>query len=447
MVDQRLKIDISARDRTRQAFGSLRASVDRVKSSVLSAKGALVGFTALLAGSQFIRSLVGVNREYQSLQATLLTFTGSAERAAEAFRSLKQFASETPFALSEVTQAYNRMLAVGLNPSIEGLRAFGNVASGSGKTVLQFVEAVADAAVGEFERLKEFGIKASKQGEIVKFTFRGIQTSVKNTDRSIQNFLENLGRTEFAGAMERQAATLNGAFSNLGDAVDGFLFKIGETGLNKALTDSARSMSDFITKSDDLAAAIGRLLTAIVRLPGKISEAHTRLIRLFDEKAEGISFFDALSRGAGVLAEKLGLVDKNVKAVTESVNRVVKGDLAKVLGAGKPTGGGGGAPSLSGDPTQFPAGDPLQQVIDVSKENSLGPLILDMQTLGRESEITGRKIRQSVQGAFDQLRLTGNDTIDGLLSKLLELAAVDILGGQKSGDSFLSSLSGNLRTR
>jgi hypothetical protein len=36
-----------------------------------------------------------------------------------------------------------------------------------GKDMMQMIEAVADASTGEFERLKEFGIKASKQGDQV----------------------------------------------------------------------------------------------------------------------------------------------------------------------------------------------------------------------------------------------------------------------------------------
>ena len=34
-----------------------------------------------------------------------------------------------------------------------------------GKDLSQMIEAVADATTGEFERLKEFGIKAGKEGD------------------------------------------------------------------------------------------------------------------------------------------------------------------------------------------------------------------------------------------------------------------------------------------
>ena len=112
---------------------------------------------------------------------------------------------------------------------------------------------------GEFERLKEFGIKASKEGSIT-FTFGGVQTEVKNTAEEIQGFLVSLGQTEFAGATAEQAKTLSGAFSNLGDAFDAFKTAIGDAGFNKSINDFSRALSTLLRNSPDVAEAIGRKL-------------------------------------------------------------------------------------------------------------------------------------------------------------------------------------------
>ena len=53
-----------------------------------------------------------------------------------------------------------------------GANLLPNTASAMGKIVEQFVEAVADASTGEFERLKEFGIKASSEGDRQPLRFR-----------------------------------------------------------------------------------------------------------------------------------------------------------------------------------------------------------------------------------------------------------------------------------
>lgn len=79
--------------------------------------------------------------------------------------------------------------------------------------------AVADATTGEFERLKEFGIKAKSQGEKVTFTFQGVSKTIGKNAQEIEGYLHSIGDVQFAGAMEAQADTLNVALSNMGDSL------------------------------------------------------------------------------------------------------------------------------------------------------------------------------------------------------------------------------------
>lgn len=266
-----LKFDISAINRTGRAFGQVQAALGGIEGRLRTATRAAGAF-ALAMGTTFaafgigglVRGVIRTNREFQSLQATLETFTGSTEKAAGVFAVLRDFAARTPFSLAELTKSFNRMLAVGISPTIRALEAFGNVASGSGKRVIDFVEAVADAAVGEFERLKEFGIKARVEGDKVAFTFKGVKTSVEREAGAISEFLTKLGETEFAGAIARQAATINGALSNLGDAFDGFAAKVGEGGFNDAFAGFVRRLTDMVAHSDGLAKVLSGALTAAV---------------------------------------------------------------------------------------------------------------------------------------------------------------------------------------
>ena len=232
------------------------------------ASGAVLGLLGVAGLAGLVQRVVDVNREFQSLKATLETFVGDADRAAGVFKILQEFAARTPFALQEVTAAFNRMLSVGLDPSIRALQAFGNIASGSSKTVLDFVEAAADAAVGEFERLKEFGIKARSEGDKVVFTFKGVETEVEKSAAAITAFLVELGETEFAGALDRQAKTLNGTFSNLGDGVAAFFARIGDGGLNNALVSLVRRLTSWVDANSSIADSIGRVLgSGLDRIP------------------------------------------------------------------------------------------------------------------------------------------------------------------------------------
>jgi hypothetical protein len=264
MANPNLKIRIGAVDRTGGAFRSINAGLGRVKNAVFSVQTAVAALAGATGFGLLVKGTIETNREFQSLEASLSTFLGSTEKAEKAFGILQQFAATTPFALREVVSGFNKLIARGLNPSISALTAFGNIASGTGKTLDQFVEAAADAAVGEFERLKEFGIKARSEGDKVVFTFKGVETEVTKSGAAISDFLVTLGETEFAGAIEKQSQTLNGAFSNLGDSFDMFKKAIGEAGFNEALVNLARTFSQIAQENDGLAQSIGRFLTGAV---------------------------------------------------------------------------------------------------------------------------------------------------------------------------------------
>jgi hypothetical protein len=235
------KIRIGAIDDTKRAFDSIRGNLAGLKDQVFSVKGAIAGIITGGVGASFLQA----NRSFQSLQASLITFTGSAEAANAQFAVLQEFAKVTPFSLEEVVGGFNKLIARGMQPTIESFQAFGNIAAGTGKSLDQFIEAVADAVTGEFERLKEFGIKASKEGDNVKLTFGGMTTQVANNAIAIEGYLRTLGETQFGGAMARQADTLNGAISNLGDSFFQLATAIGESGVNNALVTIIRNMSEF----------------------------------------------------------------------------------------------------------------------------------------------------------------------------------------------------------
>ncbi|MDG4869117.1 hypothetical protein P8631_14065, partial [Guyparkeria sp. 1SP6A2] len=86
--------------------------------------------------------------------------------------------------------------------------------------------AFADAATGEFERLKEFGIKAKTQGDDVTFSWtkngKEMTKTVKKSSNEIRAFLLETMGDRFAGAMDKQSRTWNGMMSNLGDVWSSF---------------------------------------------------------------------------------------------------------------------------------------------------------------------------------------------------------------------------------
>jgi len=204
-------------DGARKTVDGAMASITKSVQTAMNTVGTL--FAGVSIGA-FAGKLVAVEREFGTLNASLITVTGSARDADKAFSMLTDFASTTPFSLQEVTQAFIKLKAFGMDPSAEALRSYGNTASAMGKSLNQMIEAVADAATGEFERLKEFGIKAKSEGDRVTFTFRGVSTNIGKNAAEIEGYLRKIGDVDFAGAMDARAKTLDGAISNLGDSWD-----------------------------------------------------------------------------------------------------------------------------------------------------------------------------------------------------------------------------------
>lgn len=236
---QSLEAEVAARRLDRLAREGAQA--ERATDGLMGSFKRLIGPLAAAAGSvASLSKLVSVTREFEILDAQLQTATGSAEGAAVAFTAIQDFASSTPYDLQQVTDAFTKLVNYGLTPSERALTSYGDTASAMGKELNDLIEAVADAATGEFERLKEFGIKSSKQGDQVKFTFRGVTETVKFEAKAIEEYLTQLGENNFAGAMARRMETLDGAISNLGDEWNKLFVNISNLGVGNAMESSIR---------------------------------------------------------------------------------------------------------------------------------------------------------------------------------------------------------------
>jgi hypothetical protein len=244
------RFNLTAKDKTKAVFGTVKKGLGSLRNAVT---GLHTGFLALagIAGAGLLtKSLIDVNAEFQTIKASLKTMTGGTKEAAEAFEMIEKFATETPFALKEVVQSFIKLKALGLDPSAEALRSYGNTASALGKSLDQMIEAVADAATGEFERLKEFGIKSKKEGENVTFTFQGIETTIRNTSENVQRYLRDIGDVQFSSAMKDQMGNMTPAFSNFDAALEGLSVAIGEAGLNDAIAGITNELTALIISLD-----------------------------------------------------------------------------------------------------------------------------------------------------------------------------------------------------
>lgn len=249
-------LQVSEADRRLKGLSSSGASAERATSGLSGAFGKLLGpLTAVVSAGAALSKLVSVQREFDVLNAGLVTATGSSEKAAVAFDALQEFATKTPYSLNQAVEGFTKLVNLGLTPSERALLSYGNTASAMGKDLNQMIEAVADAATGEFERLKEFGIKAKQEGDKVTFTFQGVKTTIGNNAAEIEQYLTSLGENQFAGAMERRMDTLDGAIANLGDTWDALFRNVSQSGAGDAIEAAARLATGALQELNDMLAS------------------------------------------------------------------------------------------------------------------------------------------------------------------------------------------------
>lgn len=293
------------------------ASVTKAAAGVAAGVG--VGLGAAAAAAQ----LVDVTKRYQNLEAQLRTSTGSIENQQKAFATLKAFATQTGQDVGEVTTSFTRLVNLGLDPSKEALTSYASIAAASGKTTIDFVEAVADASTAEFERLKEFGIRAKNEGETVKFTFQGVTTEVKNTSEDIETYLQNLGKEKFGDALANQALTLEASMNRAGIAWDDFFYAISEAGVGEVIQDgfelAASTLNDLtaMIASGELQASITAWIDQFDYVFNAISEGMTFVKEYFSAEFDAIS--GASDEAAQNIIDTFKYLPTNVKAFVETL--------------------------------------------------------------------------------------------------------------------------------
>ena len=335
-----LRLGVDSRD-------ALQAQKDLDKMAVSGVK-ADKSFSLLAAGSKILGAalgamgagkvagdLISITRETGIMTASLRTATGSAESAAVAFDAITKLASQLPESVDSVSTAFTKLVNYGLNPSEAAIKSYANTAAALGKDLSQMVEAVADAATGEFERLKEFGIKSKVQGDQVSFVFRGVTKTVQNSAEEIESYLQSIGDVEFAGSATEQMKELDGEVSNLADSYDGLLRSISKAGAGDLISAGVRSASSALQELNDQVAS-GQLGAYLDATAGKFSNFADSARIAFEMVAVYYDDFESLfDGGGGFLLESFKNLPENLTAFIQIATIEVASFADKVSAYGE----------------------------------------------------------------------------------------------------------------
>lgn len=283
-------LDTASR-RASDSMNRLQRSSAGAGASIINAKNAILAF----AGGAVVRGIVSTYTEFESFRTVLATYLGSQEKANAELERLSALADGLPQDLGDITQAFTIFTRTGINTSSQALQAFSNIATANSKSLTQFAEAVADALTGEFERLKEFGVRVSQEnGQFVANISNG-QQIIARSSRELVDQLRALGEEggSFGSAAANNAGTLSLAFSNLRGAVLQANVAFMDN-LKPALIAVVNSTSEFLRENKELIALLGSGVAGAVSL---LADNFGRLVSI--ATAAGVAF---VSYKAAVLA-------------------------------------------------------------------------------------------------------------------------------------------------
>ncbi|MDB5432430.1 MAG: hypothetical protein JWP35_3546 [Caulobacter sp.] len=221
-----------------RALGGLRARMAAVAKSPMMGKlaglgvkaAAVTGAAAIAASAALGVGSIKTASQFEQFETVLTTVEGSQAKAKKAMAWVSDFAQTTPYELAGVTDAFVRLKAYGIDPVDGTLRTLGDTSAAMNKDLMDAVEMIADAQGGEFERIKEFGVKAQQQGNKVRFTYsqagKDITVVSDKTAAGIRKTLLGIFSGRFRGAMDAMSRTYAGMMSNLSDLWTNFQLRI-----------------------------------------------------------------------------------------------------------------------------------------------------------------------------------------------------------------------------
>ncbi len=268
---------------SRGKFLSMGKGADAANGSVgglVSSLGGLKGIAVGVIGGLVVgamKSLVGAtfdaNQEFESLKTRLETLLGP-EKAVAKFAELERFAAETPYQLNEMTDAFIRLEGAGFDASDANLRALGDLAAASGKSMDELVNAILSSGRGLGNMVDNFqGLAAKAAGgrlEMERFdraTGEVVRKLVdpKNKKDLLQFWLEGGQAEGIKGGMERLSKTLGGLQSTLKDNIAAFFREVGKAGFNDAVRELLMVLIQGAPDATTAAQALGKMLASLIR--------------------------------------------------------------------------------------------------------------------------------------------------------------------------------------
>jgi len=338
-------------DKTQKAFGSVQRNLKKVGSSAQKTQQGfsglqktLLGVGAALATGAFAKSIISTSMRFEDLRTSLKSVTGSAREGGKAFDFITKFSTETQFSVEDLSTAFIKLKASGIEPTKELLTTFTDTAAittdqigtleamtdlfsrtVSGGLGLEELNRLADRGVPVFRILEEqLGLTRLQISEFGK-TAEGAAAITAALSKGIKE--------DFGGATQNVLQNLSTKVSNLGIAANNAKDLVGKSGLSGALGDVVTTMTDAIIGNEEFQKSLGKALGTVI---GKFNDALLIMGNNMDKVGIAMGAIAAPAIG-GALILTINGITKAFKLLTAAMIRnpfgLVLVAVASLIGA------------------------------------------------------------------------------------------------------------------
>jgi tape measure domain-containing protein len=309
-----------------EGWKSFASGAGKTAAGALKGIAAAAGAVATATGAALAAALkvaFGFNKEMESYTSNFEVMLGSYELAAEKSSELKKMAASTPFAMSDLAQGTQTLLAFGVanSESTEYLKMTGDIALGNSEKFQRL-----NTALGKAESLGKLTGETYQQ--MVEAGFNPLKIISGQTGESMEALQKRMSAGKISA--EELTGAMKTATSEGGQFYQG-MAKASQTtdGLISTLKDNAQALIGDVLKpitesvrTDLLPAAIeyvGRLQTAFDTdgFSGMAEEAG----KIFQEIAQRIN--EAIPQAVGFISDSLpalvGMLTQTLATVFSSV--------------------------------------------------------------------------------------------------------------------------------
>lgn len=247
----------------------------KIEQMFKRATSSVFAFFSAAQATSFVKSMATVHGEFQQIEIALETILGNEREAATLMNQLRETADKTPFDMKGIANGAKQLLAYGEDAATvnETLIKLGNIAAGLSQPLGDLVYLYGTTMTQgrlytqDFNQFVGRGIPMIKELAeyfgVAESEVRGLVEAGKVGFPEVQAVISSLTEEGgmFFNLMEKQSTSVIGKISNLGDAWDAALDKMGESSEGFIYT-GIEGLTYLVEHYDTVLKILGTLVTA-----------------------------------------------------------------------------------------------------------------------------------------------------------------------------------------